>query len=75
MRETFAHLVLTDLQGKGFVWQRSISADSLYSLVVLFSIGVHEVAALSIGYFCGHKRTRSLAAMSENDYLDLQYIS
>jgi len=49
--QLFPAQVLPDLQRKGPVRQRSLSDDLSYSRVVCFFIGVHEIAALSFGYF------------------------
>jgi hypothetical protein len=41
-------VVLPDLQGKGHVRQRSISADLMLSVVVYFFIGTHYLAPLGL---------------------------
>ena len=47
-------MVLSDLQGKSHVRQRSISADLIYSLLFVFN-GTHYLATLGLGYFSSRK--------------------
>jgi hypothetical protein len=44
-------VVLSDLQGKSLVRQRSISGDSLLFVVVCFFIGTHYLAPLGLVTF------------------------
>jgi hypothetical protein len=48
-------VVLADLQRKGQVRQRSLSAESLYSPVVYFLLAFMSSLRFGFGYFCGDK--------------------
>ena len=49
--QLFPAQVLQDLQRKGLCGKEAFLLTLSYSRVVLFFIGVHEIAALSFGYF------------------------
>jgi hypothetical protein len=60
--------VLADLQRKGSVRQRSLSAELIIHLLFVFN-GVHEIATLSfLLLFDQAKSKRSPAAMSGTEY-------
>jgi hypothetical protein len=52
LQKTFAAPVLPGLQRKGLVRKEAYSADLMLFTSNLFFNGVHEIAALSFGYFC-----------------------
>jgi hypothetical protein len=58
-------VVLPDLQGKGYVRQRSISADLIIREVICFFQRTHENAALSLWFFSSRKRTKASVALAD----------